>query len=256
MPDPAPSVAESWPAYRYSVSMAVGTFLKARQLQSTKRAATLSKSVCWRLLTRMYGWPEVSIERPRFNHTDPAVAKDQKQVATLLYRIATRSWRSTTKLPGWLWPLASKRCDNKPPFSSGGFHLPLGKCGNPRGHAPLAMTPRGARGTLGKPQFSPLTPLPSLKERNPHARRPLLPAQTQTHKKGPPAHARPRTRGPSHSAPSCPPLGTTTQAPLGRKGHTQTWPAHCLGMPPRQPGQCLADDRYKFSTTTHEEAAV
>ena len=30
-------------------------------------------------------------------------------------------------------------------------------------------------------------------------------------------------------------------SPLGRTGYTQTWPAHCLGMPPRQPGQCLAD---------------
>ena len=55
-------------------------------------AATLSKSVCWRrLLFNSNGWPEVSIERPRFNHTDQAVAKDQKQVATLLYRTAARS---------------------------------------------------------------------------------------------------------------------------------------------------------------------
>ena len=59
-----------------------------------------------------------------------------------------------------------------------------------------------------------------------------------TQKKGPraPPHAWPFRYRPLLSAPR-----GYHPSPLGRTGYTQTLPAHCLGMPPRQPGQCLAD---------------
>ena len=44
-------------------------------------------------------------------------------------------------------------------------------------------------------------------------------------------------------------------SPIGRIGQTQTWPVHCLGMPPRQPGQCLAG-RYRGTGATWPDSAL
>ena len=69
--------------------------------------------------------------------------------------------------------------------------------GKPRVHAPLAMAPQGAHQTLGKPQIFTSDTSAVTERMKPSQGGLTLHKHTHTQK----AHAHPRTRGPSHTAP-------------------------------------------------------